>query len=243
MKLNPYFKEKKAGSPHRLRLFCFPYAGGNHSIYQDWEKDLDKDISLVTVHLKGRTERMGEPAINDMKVLVDELFFNIQEFLDEPFAFFGHSLGGVLAFALLAKIEKETGKKAEKIIVSASRPVHLLGLAKKESYSDMALTKKLRDYGNTPDYVLDSQELMELILPTIRADYELLDSFKSMYQGEKIMSEAIIFNCDEDIQKEFSLKWQLGFLQECSYIDFEIGHFFIHTQRDKVINEVSRILK
>jgi len=242
MNKNRYFKEKRAGHSHKLRLFCFPYAGGNSSIYKDWERDLDKDISVVTVHLKGRMERMGEEAINDMSLLVDELYENIQGFLDEPFAFFGHSLGGLVAFALLQRIEQKTDKRAECIIVSASKAPHIYAQNKILNYSDEALTQKIKEYGNTPDYVLESKELMEMILPTLRADYQVLDSYDSC-EEESLASKAVIFNCEDDVKKEVSLQWQGCFKTKCSYISFEEGHFFINAQRDKIISEVSRVLK
>jgi surfactin synthase thioesterase subunit len=242
MKKNPYFKEKRAGHSHRLRLFCFPYAGGNNSIYKDWEKNLDKSVSLVTVHLKGRMERMGEVAVNDMQTLVKELYAEIRPYLNEPFAFFGHSLGGLIAFALLKHIEKETGKTAECIIVSASRAPHIYAENKIGDYSDENLTKKIKAYGNTPDYVLESKELMEMILPTLRADYQVLDSYDSCV-GEALISQGVIFNCEDDVNKEVSLQWQSCFKKECFYVSFEEGHFFINTQSDKVISEVNRVLK
>jgi len=242
MKNNKYFKEKRAGHTHKLRLFCFPYAGGNSSIYKDWDKELNKDISLVTVHLKGRMERMAEEPINDMHKLVDELYLNIQDFLDEPFAFFGHSLGGLIAFALLAKIEKERGKTAKVIFASASKAPHIYAQNKILDYSDEHLTKKIKDYGNTPDYVLESPELMEMILPTIRADYQVLDSYDTC-QAEPLKSKLVIFNCEDDVKKEISLEWKKCYQNECIYRSFEEGHFFINAQREKTITEVNRILK
>jgi len=242
MHTNKYFKEKRAGHRHRLRLFCFPYAGGNNSIYKDWDHEIDSDISIVTIHLKGRMERMGEEPINNMNLLVDELFENIKGFLNEPFAFFGHSLGGLVAFALLKKIEKETDRRAQAIIVSASKAPHVYALNKINDYSDEHLTQKIKNYGNTPDYVLESAELMELILPTLRADYMVLDSYDNCEDG-KLTSPAIIFNCEDDVAKEVSLQWQECFENECQYSTFEEGHFFINAQREKVISEVNKVLK
>ena len=238
---SPYFKEKKAGHPHKLRLFCFPYAGGNNSIYNDWDKELDKDISLVTVHLKGRVERIAEDAINDMNILVDELYENIKPYLDDPFAFYGHSMGGLVAFALLKKIE-QNGYKAHKLIISASRPPHLYAQNKMDDYSDATLIKKLKDYGNTPDYVLESQELMELILPTFRADYQVVDSCK-VSSDKTLKSKTIIFNCEDDIEKNDSMEWEEYFENSCGYLAFEDGHFFINTQTSKVINSLNQVFR
>ena len=237
---NPYFKEKKAGQHRSLRLFCFPYAGGNSSTYQDWDKDLDKHISLVTVHLKGRLERMGEDAINDMNLLVDELYLSIKPFLNEPFAFFGHSLGGLVAFALLKKVE-ENGYIAKKLILSASKAPHIYALDKLDDYSDAALIAKLKAHNNTPDYVFESKELMELILPTIRADYQLLDSYDNTKE-KKLNSKVIVFNCEEDIDKETSLQWSEYTDKPCGYLVFEDGHFFVNAQKDKVINSINQVL-
>ena len=240
MKNNPYFKEKKAGHKHKVRLFCFPYAGGNSSIYNDWSQELHKDISLITLQLKGRMERIAEDAVNNMDTLVDELYNYIKPYLFEPFAFYGHSLGGLVSFALLQKIE-QNGFTAKAIFIAATKPPHAYLDSKMNDYSDETLTNKLKEYKNTPDYVLESKELMELILPTIRADYQLLDSY-NIKKEKNTISKLVLFNCEDDIKKKVNLEWSEYFKNDYIYRSFEDGHFFLNTQRSKIINYINQVL-
>src|SRR6185437_9135086 len=79
----------------RFRLFCFPFAGGGSAVYRTWPDSLDKAIEVVAIEPPGRLSRIGEKPISDINEFVDELVPKMKEYLDRPFAFFGHCLGGL----------------------------------------------------------------------------------------------------------------------------------------------------
>lgn len=82
------------------RIFCFPYGGAGASIYRDWYKEFPESIEVCPIQLPGREERMNELPIQQMDVLINRLYENIQSELDIPFSFFGHSFGSLIAFEL-----------------------------------------------------------------------------------------------------------------------------------------------
>ncbi len=103
----------------KLRLFCFPFGGGGASIYREWQQDFPDNIEVCPVQLPGRENRMEEPAINDIDTLVSCLALNLKPFLDLPFAFFGHSLGALIAFELTRYLRKH----------NLPQPIHLFASA------------------------------------------------------------------------------------------------------------------
>ena len=90
-----------------VRLFCFPYAGGGASVYRGWASDLPDFVEVCPVQLPGREGRFREPAFTRLGPLVEALTESLRPCLDRPFAFFGHSLGALVAFELSRRLRRE----------------------------------------------------------------------------------------------------------------------------------------
>ena len=241
IKSSKYFKFLNKPSQKKLRLFCFPYAGGNASIYLPFKALMGEEIELVAVQLPGRSERMFEDAFTDMDVLVETLYKQISSTLHEPFAFFGHSMGGIIAYALTKKIESFSRFKPEFTIISASKPSALLHQSQKHLLDDKGLIDVLKAHKASPKEVLESKELMDLILPTIRADYQLIETYV-IPKGRLLETPLVLFNSEEDMSKETIGQWQAYFKDEAKYVLFEGGHFFIHSQVEKMADEIKKLL-
>ena len=226
----------------KVRLYCFPYAGGNTSVYLPFKEKIGDEIELVAVQLPGRAERMFEEPFTDMDTLVETLYRQMAPTLHEPFAFLGYSMGGAIAYALTKKIESVSKFKPEFIIISATKPIELLNQGRKHALSDEALIDVLREHKASPKEVLDSKELMEILLPMIRADYTLIETYTSN-EVPLLQIPLILFNSEEDMPKETILQWQNYFKDKANYIAFEGGHFFIHTQVDKMVEAIRKLLK
>ena len=236
-----FFKIMNQPKNKKLRLYCFPYAGGNTSAYLPFKEKIGDEIELVAVQLPGRAERMFEEPFTDMDTLVETLYRQIAPTLHEPFAFLGYSMGGAIAYALTKKIENVSKFKPEFIIISATKPIELLNQGKKHTLSDDALIDVLRAHKASPKEVLDSKELMEMLLPMIRADYTLIETYTPSILP-RLETSLTLFNSEEDMSKETILQWQDYFQNEASYVAFEGGHFFIHTQVDKMVEEIKKLL-
>ena len=225
----------------KLRLYCLPYAGGNASIYASFKDKIGDEIELVAIQLPGRSERMFEEAFTDMDALVETIYRQIASTLHEPFAFFGHSMGGVIAYALTKKIESYSRYRPVFTIISATKPIEVLNQNRKHMLDDKALIEMLKTYKASPEAVLESKELMDLLLPTIRADYQLIETYKAPV-GKALETPLILFNCEEDMPKETICAWQKYFKYDAKYITFEGGHFFIHSQGDKMVREIRELV-
>jgi medium-chain acyl-[acyl-carrier-protein] hydrolase len=170
---------RKTGSAPRLRLFCFPYAGASAWIYRSWKTGLPADIEVCPVQLPGRGARSTELPFTRLSPLVEALAPALAPLLDKPFAFFGHSLGALVSFELARRIRRDYGVNPERLFVSASRapqiphrhsPIHTLP-------RDEFLAE-VRRLNGTPAELLAHQEFMEIMLPLLRADFAIHETYE-----------------------------------------------------------------
>jgi medium-chain acyl-[acyl-carrier-protein] hydrolase len=157
----------------RLRLFCFPYAGGGASIYRSWADRFPKWIDVCPVQLPGREERLREAAFTNMDALSTSVLQGLARYFDMPVALFGHSMGALIAYHLARRM-RDQGHRLVHLLVSAHAAPHF-PLSRPPSYnlSDIAFVERLRFLNRTSELVLQNRELMELMRPLLRADFEL----------------------------------------------------------------------
>lgn len=220
-----------------MQLFCFPYAGGSASGFLPWRTGLAPDIELCAVQLPGRGPRLAEPAMRELDGLLDALASVIRDHARPPFAFFGHSLGALLAFELTRRLRRARLSMPERLIVSAACAPPCRGTSRRlHELDDDALLQALRDYNGTPPEALAHRELMELLLPAIRADFSLLHDYR--YAAEAALPLPITVLAgrrDSHVPAESLHRWQ-----ECSTVPvrqawFEGDHFFLHTHLHAVL--------
>ncbi|CAE6938721.1 thioesterase II family protein [Ectopseudomonas khazarica] len=228
----------------RLRLFCFPFAGGSVASFMPWFTALAPDIQLCAIQLPGRGARFGEPPVHDFATLIEQLGTVIASQGDRPYAFFGHSLGALVAFELAHHCVRRGLPQPRHLFVSASgAPRHRVATPRYDLMSDAELLIKLRDYAGTPPEVLANQELMALLLPVIRADFALLGHYR--YQPRPrldIPMSVLAGRADAHVGLETLRDWQTETKAGCQLHRFEGGHFFAFEQADAVLELVKRKL-
>jgi medium-chain acyl-[acyl-carrier-protein] hydrolase len=161
-----------------LRLFCFAHAGGGASVYRAWPADLDPRIEVLGVETPGRGRRFIEPPFTRLGPLLDAMLPAILPFLAPPFAFFSHSLGTLVSFELCRRLRAGGHSLPVHLFVSGRRAPQLPPPERRlHTLSDAALLEELRRYNGTPAKVLAEKELMELMLPILRADFAVLETY------------------------------------------------------------------
>jgi surfactin synthase thioesterase subunit len=157
-----------------VRLFCLPYAGGNVMAFRDWIQASDERLEVAAVQLPGRGDRMAEAPYRRVAPLVAALREELLPHLDRPYALYGHSMGGHLALALARALRDV--RRPEALFVGACVAPAAYRLAPPEvTGGDDALLAWLRRLGGTPEDVLADPQLLDLVLPPLRADLALLD--------------------------------------------------------------------
>jgi medium-chain acyl-[acyl-carrier-protein] hydrolase len=165
--------------PHAtMRLLCVPWAGGGASSYSPWADLLPDHVELCAIQLPGRENRLRDTPYVRLSDLIHELSGAIAPEISTAYALFGYSLGGLIAFEL-ARHLTDMGKSPAHLFVAACGspdfrrlrpPMHRM--------SDDALLAALRRYDGLPDWVMTEPELLRLVLPTLRADLEMFETYE-----------------------------------------------------------------
>jgi surfactin synthase thioesterase subunit/glycosyltransferase involved in cell wall biosynthesis len=173
-----WFPFMESGEDVQLRLFCFPYAGAGAAAYRSWIDQLGPGVAVSPARLPGRETRMAESPFTDMGHLVAALHNAIVPFLDTPFAFFGHSMGAVIAFELARALRRHNEREPVCVIASGARaPQFRLGHVPPPEPSEEEFIHELRMRDGTPQEVLNNDELLRFVLPALRADAALFRNY------------------------------------------------------------------
>ncbi|GAB3205177.1 thioesterase II family protein [Marinactinospora thermotolerans] len=171
-----WLRRRPTGTPPRVRLVCFPHAGGVPGFYRGWQARLPADVEVAAVCYPGRQNRFGEPPIDRMEPLADRLCAVLAEFADRPLALFGHSMGAVVAYEVTVRLAERYGIRPLALMVSAHAGPHMCGLpGERPRLDDTALAAQA---GSLDPIVPHSPELLELVLPSMRADHDLLRAYR-----------------------------------------------------------------
>ncbi|HEX6909133.1 MAG TPA: alpha/beta fold hydrolase [Longimicrobium sp.] len=229
----------------RMRLFCFPYAGGGATVFSTWARMLPPEVEVVSVQPPGREGRLTEKPFADLGELVAAMHPQLLPHLDKPFAFYGHSNGGLMAFEL-ARTLRRTGGPMPRHIFVGGRPAPQLVLEEERIHAlpHDEFINALRRYAGTPEEILQNAEIMELIMPLLRADFSLgetyayvpeapLDVPVSAYHGER----------DAEVTAEQVEAWRAQTSAQFRLVVFPGDHFFINGDRALVLQEMSRELR
>ena len=244
LKPNRWIKCVSSRPNARLRLFCFHYAGGNAFVFRRWAESAIDGVDVYALELPGRGTRMVEPAFEQMEPLVRELKAVLLPHLTQPFAFFGHSMGAAIAYELLQALRQHdlspsvffvSGHRAPHI-PDPDPPIHALP---KADFLDA-----LRRYSGTPEAVLQNAELMALLLPTLRADFALLEAYT--YQPHPPLDCAIAaFGGSEDWRASADdlAAWREHTRASFSLQMFPGAHFFIDSARSSLLQVIAAALE
>jgi medium-chain acyl-[acyl-carrier-protein] hydrolase len=224
----------------KVRLFCFPYAGGGASAFRRWPDFLPDDVELLALQPPGREERFSEPLIDRLDDMVNACVKAMLVFLDRPCILFGHSMGARIAYEVAKSLEY-AGKRPLGMIVSAARAPHLAKTNPVYHLPDDLLTEEIRSKNGTPDEILRDPELMRLLLPKLRADYTLADTAPIETNEIRLPYPLIALGGlnDVDVGIEQLLQWKKYAGREFSMHMFDGDHFFIHALQKNVLQLIN----
>lgn len=163
----------------RLRLFCIAHAGGGASAFRGWPEALPAEVEVCPVQLPGRENRVAEPAFDRMPPVVEALADVFEDFRSLPFAFFGHSNGALISFELSRELRRR-GRTGPVHLFASGRRAPDLPSDRPVTYNlpDDAFMAELQTLGGLPQVLLEHRELLELLLPTLRADITMHETYE-----------------------------------------------------------------
>lgn len=228
-----------------LRLFCFPYAGGSSLIFRTWADSLPKNIEVCPIEYPGRGTQIRSVPFTRLEPLVSEIASFLLPYLNKPFAFFGHSMGGLICFEVARLLRRNYGKNPVHLFISGRSapqithcdpPIHAL--------SEPEFLEELRLFNGTPEAVLQNIELMQLLLPILRADFAVLETYT--YTNELPLESPITtFGGlqDKEVSVEYLVAWGEQTTSSFELEMFPGDHFFIHSAQHLLLQSIAQKLK
>ncbi len=209
-------------------------------IYNRWGKYLHSSIKLVPVEFAGRGTRFREPFYESFEEAIEDIYFHIEDRLMEgSFSFLGHSMGSVLVYEIIHKHKKLKKEDPAHVFFSGRYPPHIHRESNILSLPDEEFLKRISWYGGTPKEVFENVELRRIVLPILRADYKIMESYEFENPGIKMGCDITILNGkhDETVQRGDLNEWHGYTDGRCDIHEFEGGHFFINDY-DKEITDI-----
>lgn len=240
----PWFNCPKPDPHARLRLFCFPYAGGGALIYRGWENYVPPGIEVWPVQPPGRGVRFKEPALSSMDALVAAAAQAIEPLLDVPIALFGHSIGAFASFELAHQIRNHFGVNVKHLFISGARGPHLPRNRKNiHDLSEDDFITELKTLNGTPPEVLENPELMRMISTTLRADFAIAETYRASPRPPLNCPMTVFGGLDDTLAPREDLEvWKIHTTGSFDLWQLPGDHFFIHTSDALILRILSREL-
>ncbi|MEU5305608.1 thioesterase II family protein [Streptomyces noursei] len=238
-----WLRRPRPGRQPAVRLLCLPHAGGSTSLYRAWPGLLPSAIEPVLVCPPGREDRLDDPLPQDMDGLVAGLAEAAAGLLDRPWAVFGHSMGATVGHELVLRLLKDGHRAPEHFFVSAREApqyhrggtVHLM--------DENALADELVRLGGTPPELLEMPEVRQLVLPVVRGDYRLIETYQASPAGPvPCPVTALIGAQDDELTAEEAAGWERWTTGAFQLLAFPGGHFYLSDRPDPVVDVVRRRL-
>ena len=228
----------------RQRLFCFPYAGGGTAIYRLWSQVMPPGVELCRIQLPGHESRLRERPYDRLIDIVDELSTVIRPLLNVPFAFFGHSMGALISFEMARAVRRKHGLATDHLFVSAWRAPQLPLDSALHRLPEAEFIEKLQArFSGIPNGVLQDREILELMLPVLRADLTVCETYK--YAVDQPFDRPItVFGGADDhwVNAAELAAWEVHTNSLTNVSMLPGDHFFINNERQSLAHEVAKIL-
>ncbi|MCZ7414350.1 thioesterase II family protein [Streptomyces sp. WMMC897] len=227
-----------------FRLYCFPCAGGSAAMYRSWQERAPSHVEVRPVELPGHGRRLGEDPFLGLPPLVRALTEDLAGELHRPFALFGHSMGGLIAFEL-ARALRERGlpQPAHLFLAATASPERKVTRTALHAASDEEVLDELRAMGGTPRELLDDRELMDLAIPTLRADYALLHTYEYREKPPLPVPFTVLGGAADTITPPTSLPgWRRHTTGGTDLRTLPGGHFFVQDTVPEIMAAVRAAL-
>lgn len=215
----------------QLTLIALAHAGGSAKALYPFRHHLPASIELRPLDLPGRGSRFKEPLVAARKPLIEQLAAELAPSLHTPYALFGHSLGGMLAFELAHALLRR-GLPAARALCIAAAPAPCSQKRRRppETWSsDAALMSSLRKLGGTPPELFEHAELLDLFLPIVRADFQLCDDVPEQPLGALPCPIHVYAGRGDSVEQAALQSWQRVAGRGHTLTFFDGDHFFVRT--------------
>jgi surfactin synthase thioesterase subunit len=227
----------------RLRLFCFPPAGGGSAVFHAWPEVLPEWLEVAPVLLPGRETRIAEAPFTRLEPLVRALERGLRPYLNVDYALFGHSMGALLAFETARRLSSSGARPPRLLIVSGRRAPQVTQTSPVvHQLPDREFLAYVQSLSSTSAGALAHAEIRDIVLPALRADFELCETY--VYRaGPPLPCPLAVFGGrgDPEVSEADLRRWREVTAQGHVLTLFPGDHFFIESARAAVLQAVGEL--
>jgi medium-chain acyl-[acyl-carrier-protein] hydrolase len=237
---NPWLQRERPRSTARVRLFCFAHAGGGPAAFRPWRGRLGPEIDLCSIVLPGRDGRRREPPCNRMQQVISPLVDAMRSAMDLPFALFGHSMGAAIAYEVARHLASSSLGEPLRLFVSGRRAAQLP--ARRSPFHvlpDHDFLRMLGSLNGTPPEVLADPELLQVFLPCLRADFELIETYQPE-PGPHLSCPVSAYcgDSDPEVNARELVAWSRVTSGEFRSRMFKGDHFYLQGANEELLERI-----
>ncbi|MGC9671050.1 thioesterase II family protein [Planosporangium sp. 12N6] len=224
----------------RVRLFCFAHAGGGAAFFRRWRAALAPAVDVRPVLLPGRESRLDEAPYRRIEPLLDPLCAALEPHLDRPYALFGHSLGSVIAYEVARRLS-DGGRPGPDCLIVSGRQAPRATSTRRTLWTlpDDEFVAAVGRMGGTPPEVFEHPDLLTMVLPALRADFELSETYRPLPGGRLTCAIAAYLGVDDpEVDRAGLLRWHEETTGEFTTRLFAGDHFYLAGGRPEVLSAV-----
>ncbi|WP_086661045.1 thioesterase II family protein [Lentzea kentuckyensis] len=239
-----WYQRHGRGEGTELRLVCFPHAGGTPALFRGWPGHLPAGFELLTACYPGRHSRFGEPFAETMTELADAAADALTPFLDLPLAFFGHSMGSAVAYEVALRLAERHGIAPLRLFVSGRSAPHRTRRTSTYLADDATLLAETTALGSSANAALANPDLRELVLPVLRADFRLIETYHPENPA-KVRSPIVACVGDEDADcaPESVRAWAELTTSRFELRNFPGDHFYLEDHEAELVRYLTGHLR
>ncbi|MBK5424554.1 MULTISPECIES: thioesterase II family protein [Bacillus] len=229
----------------KTKLFCFPHAGGSAFSYAKWKNYFNPYIEVVPIELAGRGYRIEESLYQSMEEAVNDVYTSIVKQIEHsPYILYGHSMGSLIAYEVARKIQDSKNVLPEFLVLSGRNHPNSKMKNIRHNFSNEQFKREVIAMGGTPSGLLQSEELMGIFLPILRADFKIVETYIHDNNMQACDIDFLIFNGENDEFTTYNqvIKWEQYTSKTCTFHSFKGNHFFLNENIEEIANRIIRKL-
>ncbi|MFC7310793.1 thioesterase II family protein [Streptomyces monticola] len=243
-----WFRRFGSAQDGGLRLVCFPHAGASATAFLRLARTLPEGLDVLSVQYPGRQDRRHEEPSRSLTALAEAVADELADSADETYAFFGHSMGAVVAYETTRLLAEREVPCPKHLFLSGRGAPSPQPSVHDRLATDADVLAAVRRLGGTDQAVLQDPELLEMVLPVLRADYRALGSYT--WRGGPPLDvpvTTLVGDRDPVVTVQEAVEWQEHTRADFALEVFPGGHFYLDEQlpgvatviTDGVLAEVS----
>lgn len=228
----------------KFNLFCVHYAGGSRYSYNMYTEHAPEFINIIPVELPGRGTRVKEALLTDIEAMAADIFRQIKDRLQQPYAIYGHSLGAILCYLVTIKIvENKLNQPVHLFVSGRGGPSVVRNGPFTSELPREAFIDKVKELGGLPNELLQDDYIMNFFEPILRSDFKGVEQYK--YKGPFMLNipVTVMIGQDEKVSYADALEWRKETSKEVAVKVFPGKHFFIFNYPREIVHIIADVLK